>query len=71
MSVWSHILREVVFRKLNALFTLLGLAMAVTVVVASQLLAEADERETRRVTRDMGFNLRLIPAKTDFGAVLS
>jgi hypothetical protein len=37
------------------------------VVVASQLLAEADERETRRVTRDMGFNLRLIPAETDLG----
>ena len=65
MSVWSHILREMGFRKLNALFSLLGLMLAVTVVVASQLLAEADERETRRVTRDMGFNLRLIPAKTD------
>ena len=67
MSVWSHILREMGFRKLNALFLLLGLAMAVTVVIASQLLAEADERETRRVTRDMGFNLRLIPVKTDLG----
>ena len=67
MSVWSHILRELGFRKLNALFSLLGLAMAVTVVVASQLLAEADERETRRVPRDMGFNLRLIPAETDLG----
>ncbi len=67
MSVWLHILREMGFRKLNALFLLLGLAMAVTVVIASQLLAEADERETRRVTRDMGFNLRLIPVKTDLG----
>ncbi len=65
MSVLSHILREMGFRKLNTLFSLLGLSLAVTVVVASQLLAEADERETRRVTRDMGFNLRLIPAKTD------
>ena len=65
MSVLSHILREMGFRKLNTLFSLLGLSLAVTVVVASQLLAEADERETRRVTRDMGYNLRLIPAKTD------
>ena len=65
MSVLSHIFREMGFRKLNALFSLLGLSLAVTVVVASQLIAEADERETRRVTRDMGFNLRLIPAKTD------
>ena len=65
MSVLSHIFREMGFRKLKALFSLLGLSLAVTVVVASQLIAEADERETRRVTRDMGFNLRLIPAKTD------
>ena len=63
----EHILREVGFRKLNALFSLLGLTLAVTIVAASQLLAEADERETRRVTRDMGFNLRLIPSKTDLG----
>jgi ABC-type lipoprotein release transport system permease subunit len=67
MSIWSDILREVGFRKLNALFSLLGLAVAVAVVLVSQLLAEADERETRRVTRDMGFNLRLIPAETDLG----
>ena len=67
MGMWTHILREIRFRKLNALFSMLGLTLAVTIVVASQLLAEADERETRRVTRDMGFNLRLIPAKTDLG----
>ena len=67
MSLWSHIFGEIGFRKLNALFSLLGLTLAVTVVVASQLLAEADERETRRVTRDMGFNLRLISAETDLG----
>ena len=67
MSLWSHIFGEIGFRKLNALFSLLGLTLAVTVVVASQLLAEADERETRRVTRDMGGNLRLISAETDLG----
>ena len=67
MSLWSHIFGEIGFRKLNALFSLLGLTLAVTVVVASQLLADADERETRRVTRDMGFNLRLISAETDLG----
>ena len=67
MSLWSHIFGEIGFRKLNALFSLLGLTLAVTIVVASRLLAEADERETRRVTRDMGFNLRLISAETDLG----
>jgi len=67
MSLWSHIFGEIGFRKLNALFSLLGLMLAVTIVVSSRLLAEADERETRRVTRDMGFNLRLISAETDLG----
>ena len=31
----EHILREVGFRKLNALFSLLGLTLAVTIVAAS------------------------------------
>ena len=65
MQLWTQIIFEVGFRKLNAFFSILGLTLAVIIVVASQLIAESDERETRRVTRDMGFNLRLIPAKTD------
>ena len=65
MQLWTQIIFEVGFRKLNAFFSILGLMLAVIIVVASQLIAESDERETRRVTRDMGFNLRLIPAKTD------
>ncbi len=67
MQLWIQIICEIGFRKLNALFSLLGLTLAVITVVASQLIAVSDERETRRVTRDMGFNLRLIPAETDLG----
>jgi len=67
MQLWTQIVCEIGFRKLNAFFSLLGLTLAVIIVVASQLIAESDERETRRVTRDMGFNLRLIPAETDLG----
>ena len=67
MQLWTQIIFEVGFRKLNAFFSILGLMLAVIIVVASQLIAESDERETRRVTRDMGFNLRLIPAETDLG----
>ena len=67
MQLWTQIICEVGFRKLNAFFSVLGLTLAVIIVVASQLIAESDERETRRVTRDMGFNLRLIPAETDLG----
>ncbi|MEC9331465.1 MAG: FtsX-like permease family protein [Verrucomicrobiota bacterium] len=67
MQLWTQIILEVGFRKLNAFFSILGLTLSVIIVVASQLIAESDERETRRVTRDMGFNLRLIPAETDLG----
>lgn len=67
MQLWAQIICEIGFRKLNAFFSFLGLTIAVITVVASQLIAESDERETRRVTRDMGFNLRLIPAATDLG----
>ena len=34
MTIWAYILREVGFRKLNALFSLLGLTLAVTIVAA-------------------------------------
>ena len=67
MSPWSQIIREITFRKWNALLMFAGLAAVAAAISMGRLIAEADERETRRVTRDMGFNLRIIPAKTDLG----
>jgi len=67
VSPWSQIVREIGFRKWNALLMFVGLAAVAAAISMGRLIAEADERETRRVTRDMGFNLRIIAAETDLG----
>lgn len=59
------ICREIRFRKLNFLLAVLTVTAAMAVFVAFHLMASAQERETRRVTRDLGFNLRIIPKQTD------
>ena len=65
MSTFSLILKELWHRKWNALLAALGLAVTAACFIAYRTLAAADERETRLVTRDIGFNLRIIPANTD------
>ncbi|MFM8421714.1 MAG: hypothetical protein ACKOEQ_16505, partial [Verrucomicrobiota bacterium] len=57
--------RELWHRPVNAGLGTLGLAAGVALLVVVQMLATAAERETRRVVRDMGFNLRIIPRETD------
>lgn len=59
------ILRELRHRPLNAVLAVLGLGAGVALWVAVQMLALAAERETRRVARDMGFNVRIVPRGTD------
>lgn len=61
----SLVLRELLHRKLNFLLGVLAVTTAVAVVVAYVTTAEAAQRETTRVTRDLGFNLRIIPRETD------
>lgn len=65
MSLWRVVLRELMHRKLNALLSTLGIAAAVALFVAYFTTAEAANRETTRVTRDLGFNLRIIPKDTN------
>lgn len=65
MSLLRVVLRELTHRKLNALLSALGIAAAVAVFVAYFTTAEAANRETTRLTRDLGFNLRIIPKNTD------
>jgi putative ABC transport system permease protein len=64
MSLWRVVLRELAHRKLNALLSTLGIAAAVALFVAYFTTAEAANRETTRLTRDLGFNLRIIPQDT-------
>ncbi len=59
------IFSELRFRKLNAALSLLSVTAAAALFVAFYTLTEAQERETRRVTRDLGFNLRIVSRETE------
>ena len=65
MPLSRLVLRELVHRKLNALLSALGILSAVALFVAYLTTAEASHRETTRLARDIGFNLRIIPRETD------
>ena len=41
------------------------MVVAVAIVVLFFMMTTASQNETRRLTRDMGFNLRIIPEETD------
>lgn len=58
-------LKEIKYRKFSFLLALLGMVAAVGIVVFFFMMTAASQNETRRLTRDMGFNLRIIPAETD------
>jgi putative ABC transport system permease protein len=65
MSVWNLILKEIGHRQLNALLSGLAITVIVTLWVAFDTTAQASRRETTRITRDIGFNLRIVPKTTD------
>jgi ABC-type lipoprotein release transport system permease subunit len=65
MPLLSLILRELRHHRGNALLGALGLTLAVALIVAIQITTAAAHRETTRVMRDLGFNLRIIAADTD------
>ena len=65
MSVMSLIIKEIQHRKCNALLIILSVLFAVAFFVAYFITAAAANRETTRITRDIGFNLRVIPKNTD------
>lgn len=57
--------REIQHRKWNFFLGLIAVTTAVALVIAFFTTSEASKRETIRLTRDMGFNLRIIPKNTD------
>ncbi|MQY80296.1 MAG: hypothetical protein GH151_14095 [Bacteroidetes bacterium] len=59
------IYKEIIHRKLNFVLALLAVTIAVAFFVSFFTANEASKRETIRLTRDMGFNLRIIPGETD------
>lgn len=65
MFVLRLVLKEILHRKLNFLLSALAITVTVALFVAYFTVSEASRRETVRVTRDIGFNLRIIPKQTD------
>jgi len=65
LSVGALLLKELRHRRLNAGLSLLAVTTAVALFVFYFTTAHASGRETKRVTRDIGFNLRIIPKETD------
>ena len=68
MSIPQLIIREIFHRKLNFVLGALAMITAVALFVSFFTTSEASNRETIRLTRDMGFNLRIIPRETDMEA---
>lgn len=65
MSICKLIFKELWHRKWNALLSIVGLTAAVAVFIGFRMTSLASQRETVRIQRDMGFNLRIIPKDTD------
>lgn len=65
MSPLLLILKELWHHRWNSLWTAAALTAAVALLVAVRLTSQAAQRETTRIMRDLGFNLRIIPAATD------
>jgi len=64
VSILSLICKEIVHRKINFLLGLLAVVTAVALFTAFVATGQAYRRETRRIMRDMGQNLRIIPRET-------
>lgn len=65
MTTLNLIFKEIAHRKINFMLALLAVVTAVALFVAFFTTGQASNRETARLMRDMGFNLRIIPKKTD------
>jgi putative ABC transport system permease protein len=65
MSICRLVWKELSYRRTNFALSLLGVWATVALFVAFRITSDAARRETIRVTRDLGFNLRIIARETD------
>ncbi len=61
MKTAHLIIKEIMHRKGNFLLSLLAVVTAVALFTAFFTTGEASKRETTRLMRDIGLNLRIIP----------
>jgi len=59
------IIKEILSRKVNFFLGMIAVITTVAFFVAFYTSSKASNRETVRLTRDMGFNLRIIPNQTN------
>ena len=65
MKILSLIFKEIFHRKINAGLSMLAVITAVGFFVCFFTTGEASKRETARIMRDMGYNIRIIHNDTD------
>jgi ABC-type lipoprotein release transport system permease subunit len=65
MNIFSLIIKELLYRKINTVIILLTVVIAATVSVAIYTLSKASEDETRKIMREQGLNLYIFPSGTD------
>ncbi len=65
MTTFRLILKEILQRRLNFLLSLVAIVIAAALFVSFFTTGEASKNETIRLMRDIGFNLRIIPEKTN------
>lgn len=65
MRTFYLIIKEIFHRKFNFLLSVLATITAVALFVSFFTTGQASRRETTRLMRDMGFNLRIIPKEAD------
>ena len=65
MNLLPLLYRELWYRRVNAALAVVAITGTVALLVAIRMLTGAAERETRRVMRDIGFNLRILPRDVD------
>ncbi|HIA28302.1 MAG TPA: FtsX-like permease family protein [Planctomycetes bacterium] len=63
------LIAEASFRRGSFILSVVAVAIAVLAATVVDLTQEAAQRETRRVTRDIGFNLRIIPEEADLESI--
>lgn len=65
MNIFSLIIKELVYRKVNSVIIILTVILASAVSVAIFTLSKASEDETRKIMREQGLNLYIFPKGTD------
>jgi len=71
VSILRLLLREIQHRKLNFLSAMVAVMVAVALFVGVLTVSDASRRETKRLMRDLGFNLLIVPKNTDMAGFWS